>query len=907
MDHQPVIRKKKGISSVWILPIVAAAICGWLLYKGYTETGIEIEVKFSDASGIVPEKTQVMSMGIPLGKVIDMEPDLHDRSVKVIIEMDRTTESFLVEDLKFWLVKPEVSARQITGLETILSGSYIGVQRGDSTTPARQFTALQKAPPIHNETPGLHLKLRSTALKSIQEGSPIYFKNIRIGAVKTYSLEEDESVLINCFIQPQYSGLIRSGSRFYNASGLSVSGALPDIEIRMESVATLFIGGIVVSTPESLKDSPPAQSGDLFTLYENFSAAEYGVPMSLKLASGSDIKEGSTKVLYRGIEAGIVNEISINDDDRRSVTAQILLDPRAEIILREGTEFWLVKPEMSIDGVKNLNTLLSGPYITFQLGDGPFKDSFEILPEPPVEVPQRPGTMLSLRSEEKPDSGSGAPIYYKKMQIGQLLGSTLAGDDKSVITSIFIYDEYAHLIGDTTVFIESGGISINADLSGFSFKMASLVSTLKGGIDLITPPETADHQRAGFDREKLFPLYRDYHSAKKDMPALMPEGLYIKLTTEDLGSYRVGTPILFKKIKVGQVIDYEYSKSDKLVHLYAFINDNYRDLVTTETKFYNVSGVKVQGGLAGISVETESIESLIIGGIAFSDAEGGTPVGNDQQFNLYPSPHAADTADDIEIIVTFETIGQLKKGAAVKYRGVTIGEVRETSFDDKLSSIMATLVIKSRYENFFRKDTSIWLSRPTIKLNKVKNLENLVFGSSVEIEPGSGKLTRTFSGLSQPPQPFFTSFKGLGIILETNQLNSLDIGSPVYYRRVKIGEVSGYDLAFNFKDVLVYVIIEERFTPLIRQNTKFWNASGVEVTGGVFSGLTVSTQSLEALMAGGISVATPGKEEMGARIETGYRFTLYDRPEPGWLDWSPEIFVVEEEKKSNQLLEEQTQ
>ena len=188
------------------------------------------------------------------------------------------------------------------------------------------------------------------------------------------------------------------------------------------------------------------------------------------------------------------------------------------------------------------------------------------------------------------------------------------------------------------------------------------------------------------------------------------------------------------------------------------------------------------------------------------------------------------------------------------------------------------------------------LKPPIIKINKVENIESL-FGLSVIIEPGSGKLVKDFKGLVRPPHPFFTSFKGLGLILETNQLNSLDIGSPVYYRRVKVGEVTGYDLAYNFKDVLVYVTIEERYAQLIRENKKFWNASGVTVTGGVFSGITVSTQSFEALMAGGIALATPGKGEMGGRVETGYRFTLHENPEEGWLDWSPEIFVVEEEKR----------
>ena len=129
------------------------------------EAGIEVEVLFEDASGIVPEKTQVMSMGLPLGVVKKMVPDLEKRLVNVTIRLDRSTEAFLVEDLKFWLVKPEISAARITGLETILSGSYIGVQRGESTRPARTFTALSKAPPIRFRVPN-RTRLRPKSMSS---------------------------------------------------------------------------------------------------------------------------------------------------------------------------------------------------------------------------------------------------------------------------------------------------------------------------------------------------------------------------------------------------------------------------------------------------------------------------------------------------------------------------------------------------------------------------------------------------------------------------------------------------------------------------------------------------------------------------------------------------------------------
>jgi len=900
MEHQPVVKKARGISPVWILPIVAAVICGWLLYKSYREAGIDIEVQFSDASGIVPGKTQVMAMGIPLGVVKDMDPDFGNRTVKVLITLDRSTEPYLVEDLKFWLVKPEVSAHRITGLETILSGSYIGVQRGESTIPARKFTALSQAPPIRPDEPGLHIVLNSKALRSIQEGSSIYFQNISIGEVKTYRLQEDESVSIECFISPEYSHLIRTGSRFYDASGLLLSGTLPNLSLRMESISSLFIGGIVVGTPDALKNSPPAKSGDTFHLYESYKDADYGIPMTLKLTSGSGIQEGTTKVIYRGIEAGRVKEISINNDSYFSVTAHILIDPRAEMILRENTRFWLVTPEVSIDGVKNLGTLLSGAYITFQPGSGEFRDDFEILDEPPVAVPLRAGRLFRLKSADKPRSIIGAPVYYKNMKIGELLGSELASDYQSVITSIFIYGEYTDLVKTSSVFIESGGVSIEASLSGFSFKVDPLVTTLKGGIDLIISAQKSTKQSEIAGENHLFNLYRDLKEATDDIPALLPEGLYVKLTTEDLGSYRVGTPVYFKKIRIGQIIGYDYSKKSGQVELSCFIENEYRDLVTTASKFYNTSGIRFKGGLSGISVETESLESIILGGVSIMPGSGGTAVKNDHRFLVYESIEDAQTSDHIEVVVKFENVGQLKNGAKVTCRGVEIGHVAKTSFEEDLRTIRATLNIDRQYENFFRKDTKIWLTKPSFKLSKVEHIDSLLFGMSVVVEPGSGILTTEFVGLNDPPQPFFLSFKGLGLILETNQLGSLEIGSPVYYRRVKVGQVSGYDLAFNFKDVLVYITIEDRYAPLIRENTKFWNASGVQVTGGVFSGITVSTESLEALVAGGIALATPDKGAMGPRVQTGFRFKLHDKPEPGWLDWSPEIFVVEEEKQAKQ-------
>ncbi len=895
MDNQTVLKKRQGISPLWTLPILAIVLCAWLLYKSFIEAGIQIVVYFDDATGITPEKTQVMAMGIPFGIVKKISPDIEKQKVKVIIRMDPSTKPYLVKDSKFWIVKPEITARRITGLETILSGSYIGLQRGKSKVESREFMALPSAPPIPPDTPGLHIQLKSSALRSIQEGSGIYFRNIEIGSVQSYQLANDDNILINCFIQPLYRHLVKTGSRFYDASGLTLSGKLPDLKLKVESLSALLIGGIVVGTPDAFKDTPLAKSGHIFTLYENFEETNYGTPMTLKLASGDQLSENSTKVMYRGLEVGYVKKITFNNDARHTVTAHILLDPRADIILRENTRFWLVEADISMDGIRNLDTLISGPYITFQLGDGPFRDQFDILPEPPIQPPLRSGKTFVLVSEESPASIVGSPIYFHKNKVGELIGKDLSGDRTISETSVFIYDEYTDIISSESVFVESGGISIDASLSGFSINTGSLISTLKGGISILNPTGKANKKHLPAAEMSRFKLYPDLTTALEMVPDLKPEGLYLKLIAEDLDSYRIGSPILFKKIAVGNIIGFGYSKPEKAVYIHCFIKKQYEDLLSSSSKFYGASGVQVNADSSGLSIKTESLQAILIGGISFFTPPGGNPVKQTDRFRLFTSLTAAQGSDNATIVVRFEETDQLKNGAQVLYRGILLGEVTSIDFAGDMKSIVATLSIKKQYETFFREQTKLWLTTPSISFDRIKNIDNLIFGPSIQIQPGSGKITHDFVGNESSPNPLTPLKEGLKITLEASHLGSIDVNSPVYYRQVKVGEVIGFDLAADFRSVLVYVNIHERYTAIIRENTRFWNASGVTVKGGVFSGITVQTESVASLLSGGIALATPDNEEMGPAVAEGFYFKLYDKAEPAWLDWSPVIFSIAEE------------
>lgn len=897
MPKQPVIKQRHGISVIWILPIIALSICSWLLYSSYQNRGVDITIHFSDATAIVPGKTQVMTKGIPVGIVKELTPDLENQRVKAVVKMEPSVVDFLAKDTLFWLVRPELSATSIRGLDTIFSGSYIDIQIGSSTVPRREFNGLLTRPPVPSDTPGLHIKLRAEKLGSIQVGTGLYYRNIEIGSVEKFDLVGDKNVVIDIFIEPQYSHLVRTKSRFCNVSGLQISGKLPNMKIQVESLAALLKGGILLHTPEQLQNTPAAQNGRNFQLYADLESANYGVPMTLKLASGEDILEGSTKVMYRGLEAGFVREIQFNNDEQRSVTAHIMLDPRAELILRENTKFWIVKPKISPGGVENLRLLISGPHITFQPGTGSFQNSFEILSEPPPQKPLRPGRTFVLTSDESVSLSNNSPVYFKDISVGKIIDVALDKSGKTIKASIYLYEQYLHLLSQQSIFWLHKGLEMKADFSGIDLSTGPLVRMLYGGISFTTPDQLSKKKLTPPTEGTEYKLYSNYKTAIESAPELQPPGKKFLIISQNAQSLSVGAPILHKNIKIGYIEDFQFTQSQREVLIECFVEKTFERLITTKTRFFNTSGITVSGGIDGINVQTGSLQSIISGGIGCVNFTEAVPIPPDTPYPLYNNLDEALQAGEIELTIHFEKTHGLKQGSPLKYKGIDVGKITKILLSENLQIVTAKVKVKKKIAELFRAQTRFWVEEVEINLSKVKNLDTLIFGSFLTFLPGEGAPTLTFMALNSPPHSQIANQTGLGIVLETSHLGSLTVGSPIYYRQVKVGKVTGSQLSPSFKKVYVFAAIDFPYIAIIRDNTRFWNVSGAKIEGGIFSGITVSTESLETIMKGGIALATPDNEQIGAAAAPGQHFPLYDKPEKTWLDWSPDIVLLEEDKR----------
>jgi len=248
------------------------------------------------------------------------------------------------------------------------------------------------------------------------------------------------------------------------------------------------------------------------------------------------------------------------------------------------------------------------------------------------------------------------------------------------------------------------------------------------------------------------------------------------------------------------------------------------------------------------------------------------------------------------INIRFEDGGGIQANDPVLYRGVQAGRVRAVTLAPDLNSVIVTAELRRDAVNLAVDGSKFWVVRPVVSLTRVSGLETLVGPRYVEVEPGppSSILRTDFQGLERAPSGVEGTHKRRGdtagklsIIVEAAQRGSIGVGSPVFFRDVKVGVVTAFDLSDDFRGVNIALSIEPEYAALVRTNTEFWNAGGIGVDFGFSTGLSVKAGSIESLLGGGISFATPTKA--GTKAQPGARFTLHAEPKKDWAEWSPDL------------------
>jgi paraquat-inducible protein B len=250
----------------WFVPIAAASLCVWFIYRDFVATGPLITIYFQNVEGLEEGNTQIQYRGAQIGEVKSITLADGGGRVKVTARLTASAKNLARSGSLFWIVRPEVKVGAISGLQTIVSGEYVTLQPG-SGSPTNAFLAVEKAPPDEEQN-ALVLTIRSRGLDSLQDRSPIFYRGIQVGEVLDYQLADDaHSVLVRARVRSEYAPLVRLNSQFWNAGGISVHiGLFKGAEISAQSAQTLLSGGIEFATPP--EPAPPAGNGAIFELNE---------------------------------------------------------------------------------------------------------------------------------------------------------------------------------------------------------------------------------------------------------------------------------------------------------------------------------------------------------------------------------------------------------------------------------------------------------------------------------------------------------------------------------------------------------------------------------------------------------------------------------------------------------------
>ncbi|MCF6206206.1 MAG: MlaD family protein [Sulfurovum sp.] len=268
-------KKKKGISTVWIVPIVALVIGAWLFLQETNEKGPEIKIMFKSAAGIQANKTVIKYKDIEVGKVTEVTFGPALKNVIVKAELKKNMKSFLSENTRFWVVQAKVGMGEIQGLDTLLSGVYIVMDPKKGEKSVRSFKGLDEIPVVTSGEEGKTFMLKADNIGSLDVGSPIYYKKLKAGSVASYDLDKDgKKVNIEVFIKKPFSDLVNSETRFFNASGISAEIGTDGVEVRMESLVSLIMGGLAFENFPAHGRGEPVASGHTFWLYDSYKEAK---------------------------------------------------------------------------------------------------------------------------------------------------------------------------------------------------------------------------------------------------------------------------------------------------------------------------------------------------------------------------------------------------------------------------------------------------------------------------------------------------------------------------------------------------------------------------------------------------------------------------------------------------------
>lgn len=456
-------------------------------------------------------------------------------------------------------------------------------------------------------------------------------------------------------------------------------------------------------------------------------------------------------------------------------------------------------------------------------------------------------------------------LYYRGVEAGTVTGVKLGKNLDNVLVKVRLRKHAEELARQGTLFW--------IDQPVFNLAKPSGIESLIEGNSL--------QARKGSGP----PAYFFVGSDEVPVAPLEGEPLFVRLTSPSIPFVETGAEVTYRGLPVG-LIRKRGLDENGLPYLEVGFTKNYVELVRSTSRFWVIPPLSAKIGPGILQVDVPSLKNFLLGAVAidnFGDRQG-APAEPDSLFGLYQSEEAARATSDPITLVFKNGQGLVAGTTQLRYLGVPVGIVEKV--DHSEGKVVVTARLRSGFEMLRRKGSVFSIMRPVFELQKVSGLETLVSGIYIDCMPGTkGPETARFDGISQEDaETIDYQDEGFDVTL-TAATSKVGIGTPVIYRGVRVGKITRKDLAPGGSGVRLTASVKRRYASLLRENSRFWNASGVKISGGLIS-LNVQSSMLESKGLGGVEFSTPAGDAAGNPVKEGYSYDLYDSPRKEWLQWA---------------------
>ncbi len=458
-------------------------------------TSPPIRITFDGGLGLIAGQTELRYLDMTIGLVESAELNFETSKVDVVARLRPGFERFRQEGAEFTVVQARISPEGFTGLNTLLTGIYIACKPGSGEAMPGEFVGRTTGEswidlPLASE--GLSLTLAAPQISSLEKGTPVLHRGVIVGRVIEKRLAADGSPLLEVVVRREFASLVRENSRFWSLDAVSVGLGPGGVQMAIDGFQTLLQGGLEF---DSFGDpTGAATDGATFPLYDTEAAARaISPPIRISFENGQGLVAGQTQLRFRGLPVGLVESVTVEE---KGVSVVARFEAGYSMLRRQGSIFSLVRPEVSLEGVTGLETLVSGVYIECVPGTGAEPvDEFVAKPEEvaeeaveEMEEVAQSGLVISLVTRSTQISAN-APVFYRGVTVGKVIRKELSSEAGQVDLIVEIDPRYAPLVRTNTRFWDIGGLKASLGFLYLKVDPAPLTTLTLGGIAFATPDD----------------------------------------------------------------------------------------------------------------------------------------------------------------------------------------------------------------------------------------------------------------------------------------------------------------------------------------------------------------------------------------------------------------------------------